>query len=126
VVDRRPAPPHLLLGQIGRDGWPEIRRRSGAAPVLRMLRAVGPAHLYARFGDRDRCTGYCAGCRTLAAHPPVLAAAERLGAGPVGELLDLTAARTQTAAGPAVLVRRFGCARYADLVELRPAIGAAP
>ncbi|WP_329499220.1 radical SAM protein [Kitasatospora herbaricolor] len=118
TVDRRPVPPHLLLGHIARDGWADVRRRSLAGPALRMLRAVGPGHLYARYGDLADCTGYCSGCRALGEHPGVLAAAERDGAGPVGELLDLQAAHSQREAGPAALVRRFGSPRYADLVTL--------
>jgi hypothetical protein len=121
TVDRRPAPAHLLLGHLGSDDWPTVHRRSLESPALRMLRAVGPAHLYARFGDPAACTGYCEGCRALGDHPAVLAGVRRTGSGPVGELLDLQAARSQLAAGPAALVRRFGSARYADLAELAPA-----
>ncbi|AUG78990.1 radical SAM protein [Kitasatospora sp. MMS16-BH015] len=117
TVDRRPAPPHLLLGTIDRDDWPTVRRRALDSPALRMLRAVGPGHLYARYGDPADCTGYCAGCRALPAHPEVLAATERAGRGPVGALLDLHATRTGRAAGPAALVRRFGSPRYAELVH---------
>ncbi|GAA0679160.1 hypothetical protein GCM10010193_35900 [Kitasatospora atroaurantiaca] len=127
TVDRRPVPPHLLLGHVSRDGWGAIRRRSLASPALRMLRAVGPAHLYARYGELSDCSGYCSGCRALAERPGVLAAAERDGSGPVGELLDLQSARTQRAAGPAALVRRFGSPRYAELVTLgAEAPGGAP
>ncbi|MDH6578737.1 radical SAM protein [Kitasatospora sp. MAP5-34] len=118
TADRRPVPPHLLLGDIARDGWAEIRERSLTAPALRMLRSVGPGHLYARYGDLADCTGYCTGCRSLGEHPGVLAGAERDGAGAVGELLDLQAASSQRTAGPAALVRRFGSPRYADLVTL--------
>ncbi|WP_329571578.1 radical SAM protein [Kitasatospora sp. NBC_01266] len=124
TVDRRPAPAHLRLGHIAVDDWPTVRQRALRSPALRMLRAVGPTHLYARFGEpqdgAERCAGYCDGCRALGEHPEVLAGATLAGTGPVGELLDLQAARTQSSAGPAALVRRFGCAPYADLVELSP------
>ncbi|GAA2139120.1 hypothetical protein GCM10009760_20970 [Kitasatospora kazusensis] len=117
TVDRRPVPAHLLLGHLSRDDWAAVRQRSLTAPALRMLRSVGPGHLYARYGDLADCTGFCSGCRSLGEHPEVLAGAERDGAGPVGELLDLQAAHTQRAAGPAALVRRFGSPRYAELVH---------
>ncbi|MGK4582686.1 radical SAM protein [Kitasatospora sp. HPMI-4] len=116
TVDRRPVPPHLLLGHTATDDWSRIRQRALSRPVLRMLRALGPAHLYHRYGTPAACTGYCAGCRLLPDHPEVIDGATREGSGPVGELIDLASARIQRAAGPTELVRRFGSARYAALV----------
>ncbi|MER6503652.1 hypothetical protein ABT218_30960, partial [Streptomyces sp. NPDC001455] len=55
-------------------------------------------------------------CRALGRRPEVVAAAGALASGAAGALLDLTAARQQHAQGPAALVRRHGCAAYADLV----------
>ncbi|WP_405723254.1 radical SAM protein [Streptomyces sp. NBC_01537] len=118
AVDRRPAPEHLRLGHIAEDGWATVRRRSLASPVLRMVRAVGPGHLYSRYGRVSTAPGYCGGCRSLPAHPEVIAGAVRDASGPLGELLDREAARMQTEAGPVELVRRHGCARYAELVSL--------
>ncbi|GAA2238180.1 MULTISPECIES: radical SAM protein [Kitasatospora] len=118
AVDRRPAPEHLRLGHIAEDDWRTVRRRSLASPVLRLLRTVGPAHLYARYAPESAGPGYCGTCRNLPQHPEVLAGAARDGAGPVGELLDREAARIQRAAGPVELLRRHGCPPYADLVAL--------
>lgn len=61
---------------------------------------------------------YCGTCRALGAHPGVLAAVERAASGPAGALLDAYAARRQVEAGPVELVRRHGCAPYAELVAL--------
>jgi pyruvate-formate lyase-activating enzyme len=119
VIDRRPVPDHLLLGDIARDGWPVVRQRALASPVLRMVRAVGPAHLYARFGAPDdprAAAGYCAGCRHLGDRPDVVEAARRAGGGPVGALLDRAAADAQRAGGAVGFVRRYGSPRHADLV----------
>lgn len=119
VVDRRPAPAHLRLGHIGSDDWPAIRDRVGTSPVLRMLRSVGPTHLYERYAANPApAPGYCAGCRALDGDPVVMAATRRAGEGAVGALLDREAVRRQTAAGPVALVRRHGCAPYAELVAL--------
>ncbi|TDU03342.1 radical SAM family protein [Streptomyces sp. 846.5] len=118
TVDRRPAPDHLVLGHIAEDDWGTVRRRSLTSPVLRLVRTVGPAHLYARYGAEPSTTGYCAGCRSLSEHPEVIAGAVRDASGPVGELLDREAARRQAEAGPVELMRRHGCAPYADLVAL--------
>ncbi|WP_354643000.1 radical SAM protein [Kitasatospora camelliae] len=130
AVDRRPAPAHLRLGHIAEDDWATVRSRTLASPVLRLIRAVGPAHLYARYGPGAAPAGYCAGCRDLPGHPAVTAGAVRDGAGPVGELLDREAARIQYQAGPVELVGRHGCAAYAPLVDLprtRPAaVGGGP
>jgi pyruvate-formate lyase-activating enzyme len=121
TVDRRPVPDHLDLGHIARDDWPTVRDRATASPVLRLVRAVGPTHLLARFAagpDRAVEGGYCRTCRRLGEHPGALAAARGFAAGPAGELLDRHAASAQVAAGPRAFVRRHGCARYADLVEV--------
>jgi pyruvate-formate lyase-activating enzyme len=126
VVDRRPAPAHLRLGHIATDRWPEVRARALASPVLRMVRTVGPLHLAARHGAEPAAEstagsaagGYCASCRALAGRPDLLAAAERDASGAVGALLDAQAGRTQHEAGAVALVRRHGCAPYADLVAL--------
>ncbi|MFE0465110.1 radical SAM protein [Kitasatospora sp. NPDC058965] len=117
TVDQRPAPRHLTLGHIARDDWPAVRARSSASPVLRLIRSTGPDHLYARYGA-PAAPGYCAGCRQLGDRPELLSGADRDGAGPVGELLDRTAARLQVEAGPVALMRRHGCPPYADLVAL--------
>jgi pyruvate-formate lyase-activating enzyme len=122
TVDRRPVPDHLALGHVASDDWPAVRQRVTASPVLRLIRAVGPSHLRARFGDadsdRDDGTGrgYCQTCRRLGEHPAAVARASAFAAGPAGALLDRHATRTQVEAGPTAFVRRHGCARYADLV----------
>lgn len=121
VVDRRPAPEHLRLGHLDADDWSTVRDRVAGAPVLRMLRSVGPSYLRARYAadpGRVPAAGYCAGCRGLADEPGVLAAARAAGRGAAGALLDREAARRQFAAGPVDLVRRHGCAAYAELVDL--------
>ncbi|WUH23535.1 radical SAM protein [Streptomyces sp. NBC_00448] len=121
VVDRRPAPVHLTLGHIGTDGWPAIRTRVLGSPVLRMIRTVGPANLQHRYGAAGSAAvrrGYCEGCRAVGDDPAVLAAVTAAGGGPAGALLDRYAARGQAEAGAVALVRRHGCAPYADLVAL--------
>lgn len=117
TVDRRPVPAHLRLGHIADDDWPTVRERSLGSPVLRMLRAVGPQRLHARYDSSPAPAGYCRSCHALADRPEVLAGAARDAGGRVGELLDRLGAEQQLAAGPAALVRRLGCARYAHLVE---------
>ncbi|MFD3994394.1 radical SAM protein [Streptomyces sp. NPDC058548] len=121
TVDRRPVPPHLRLGHIAEDDWPTVRERSLGSPVLRMLRAVGPRRLHARYETEPAPAGYCRSCHALAERPSVLEGAARDAGGRVGELLDRLTTEQQRAAGPAALVRRMGCARYAHLVE--PASG---
>ncbi|MFF3499799.1 radical SAM protein [Streptomyces sp. NPDC003247] len=123
VVDRRPVPRHLSLGHIAEDGWGAVRHRALSSPVLRMIRTVGPAHLYARHRADGREPDYCETCRGLSDHPEVLAGAAREASGPVGALLDREASRMQVAAGPVEVVRRHGCPPYAELVALRPAAG---
>lgn len=123
TVDRRPAPAHLTLGHLDDTDWPTARRRTLASPALRLIRGIGPARLHARYAPdpraaRERELGYCESCHRLGEQPKTLAAAARAASGPVGELLDRTIAGRQVDAGPAALVRRYGCAGYADLVAL--------
>ena len=124
AVDLRPAPEHLLLGHIDRDDWPTLRERALNSPELRMIRALGPLHLRSRFGDSDGdgdgdgtagSTDYCATCIALP-QTTDLPAIRAFGAGPAGELLARHATAAQTESGPVALVRRFGCAKYAELV----------
>lgn len=121
VVDRRPAPAHLTVGHIADDGWAEVSERMRSRPALRMIRAVGPSHLRDRYGAGGAAgprPGYCAGCRALGDRPEVLAAADRLAAGPAGALLDLHVTRRHVAAGPVGFVRRHGSPDHAELVAL--------
>ncbi|ARF72634.1 radical SAM protein [Kitasatospora albolonga] len=121
TVDRRPAPAHLDLGHIGSDDWGTVRRRALESPVLRMIRAVGPAHLAARSGAAPRPGSYCDGCRALDGDEAVAAGARAVAAGPAGALLDLTAALRGAQGGPEGVVRRHGCPAYAPLVGARGA-----
>jgi hypothetical protein len=123
VVDRRPVPAHLDLGHVARDGWPAIRQRSLGSPVLRSVRTVGPVRLLARNSSRNGAAqppAYCDACRQLSEHPAVIAAASRAAAGPAGAALDQAVAHLQAQAGPAALIRRYGCASYAHLVTPSP------
>lgn len=120
AVDDRPVPPHLRLGHIAHDDWTVVRERALRSPVLRLLRAVGPRRLHTRYGTTEAPTGYCRSCHALAGREDVLAGAAREAGGRVGELLDRITTEQQLADGPAALVRRLGCSRYADLVEPVP------
>lgn len=104
VVDARPAPEHLRLGDIAVDDWARIRRRCQESPVLRTLRTAGVAS--------------CADCRGLTRRPAALAAAERAGSRPAAGAMDALGARLQLEAGAEVLIRRYGSERYAPLVLL--------
>ena len=116
AVNGRPVPPHLSLGHIESDDWPTVLRRTLSSPVLRMIRATGPAYLIARYGEPTPDHGYCDGCRRLGERPEVVDALQAVASGPVGAMLDRQAARMQYESGPVDFVRRHGCARYADLV----------
>lgn len=118
TVDERPVPAHLRLGHIAEDDWPEVRRRALESPVLRLVRALGPAHLTRRYTGHAATTGYCDTCRGLADRPEVTAGAAREASGAGGLLLDRAAADRQCAAGPVELMRRHGVRRYAGLVAL--------
>ena len=120
AVDRRPVPAHLSLGHIESDDWPTVLRRTLSSPVLRMIRATGPAYLIARYGEPTADHGYCDSCRRLGDRPEVVDAVQAVASGPVGALLDRQAALMQYKSGPVAFVRRHGCARYADLVAPAP------
>ncbi|CAL9363369.1 radical SAM protein [Streptomyces sp. enrichment culture] len=125
TVDRRPVPAHLRLGHIAADDWPAVRARALGSPVLRLLRAVGPQRLHARYTSAPAPSGYCRSCHALADRPDVLTGAARDASGRVGAALDHITTQTQLAAGPAALLRRMGCGRYAHLVERQEEAGPA-
>jgi pyruvate-formate lyase-activating enzyme len=102
---RRHRPPHLVLGHAARDGWPDLRRRAAADPVLRSVRALGPPETARRTGA-PACDGYCATCVTLTRAPetsPALALAVEL---------SLAGRR------PRELARGWGAGRHGYAVEL--------
>lgn len=128
TVDRRPVPGHLGLGHIAADSWADIRARALGSPTLRMIRVVGPAYLRQRWSAADGGPadgagavdeaatehGYCEGCRLLGDLPGL----GRIGSGPAGALLDRYVADKFVEAGASAVMRRHGCASYADLVAL--------
>ncbi|MFH8471678.1 radical SAM protein [Streptomyces sp. NPDC018000] len=116
TVDRRPAPPHLRLGHVAEDDWAAVRGRTLGSPLLRLVRTVGPAHMWSRWSPGTPADSYCGACRRLSERPEPAAAADAVASGAAGALLDLTSARRQHDDGPVALVRRHGCAAYADLV----------
>lgn len=126
VVDGRHRPAHLRLGHIATDSWSAVAIRSAESGTLRMLRAVGPRHLAAGAGTDPPAlapvpvepAGYCAACQGLDEGNPDVASRIAFAAGPAGELLDREACRIQERRGPVDFVRRYGCARHAELVAL--------
>jgi hypothetical protein len=118
VVDQRPVPAHLAVGRADTDSWADVRDRMLSSPMLRMIRAVGPAYLQSRLdgpgGSRE--PGYCAGCRRLSGRAGLEEKVHRVAAGQGGMLLDREVARMERDAGAVALVRRYGIAAYADMV----------
>jgi hypothetical protein len=119
VVDGRARPEHLVLGRLGSTTWPELRARAGRAPLLRMIRTVGPAHIAASAGCA--VDDYCTTCHRLGAEPAAVAWADGVGGGAVGELLQDTAIRRARDNGAIALVRRHGGGDYAHLIQPRGA-----
>lgn len=113
VVDHDPLPAHLRLGHAAVDGWPEIRHRCRTSAVLRGLRVFGPAYPGGAGTPHGTGTpaGYCQSCWALSGSGPAVPAA-RLAA------LDDQVSAIGVRAGAVGFVRRYGCARYADLVLL--------
>lgn len=123
VVDGRRRPAHLRLGHIDTGTWSAVRNGSEGSGALRMLRTVGPRYLggvppRGPRGARSGPAAYCAACQGLDLSAADGAGLLAFAAGPAGELLDREAGRIQARRGPAGFVRRYGCARHADLVAL--------
>ncbi|MGW2687713.1 radical SAM protein [Streptomyces sp. NPDC001414] len=116
VADRRVRPGHLGLGDIRSTTWQTVCERAHADPMLRMIRTVGPVHIAGRAG-LPLADGYCGTCHRLDGSDAARDWADRVGAGPAGELLQAAAVRRGEAAGPAALVARHGPARHAHLVD---------
>jgi pyruvate-formate lyase-activating enzyme len=117
VVDG-PAPAHLRLGDAGVDGWPAIRARTLTSSMLRAIRTFGPEHLAARHGSGTiSCDGYCQTCRQFSDDPGLVERVDAYMQG-TGALMEQQVLALQRHAGGQGFIRRFGMARYADLVTL--------
>ncbi|MHA6757811.1 radical SAM protein [Streptacidiphilus sp. PAMC 29251] len=99
VLDQRPTPGHLRLGQAESDTWATVRTRTLTSPTLRALRTLGPP------------SAGCHGCRALRSEPgPRLLATVAA--------LEAPVALLQAQAGATGFARRYGSAPHAELVTL--------
>jgi hypothetical protein len=116
VVDG-PAPAHLKLGHADTDTWADVSRRCRESHMLRALRTFGPEFVAARHASKPiSCDGYCSTCQQLS-HDELLV--DRVqGMSPALVALEHEIAGLQQDAGPVSFIRRYGLARYADLVTL--------
>ncbi|MEY2516518.1 MAG: hypothetical protein QOJ89_3876 [bacterium] len=117
VVDG-PAPAHLRLGHADVDGWPAIKARTLTSSMLRAIRTFGPEHLAARHGSGTiSCDGYCQTCRQFSDDPGLVERVDAYMQG-TGALMEEHVLALQRHAGAQGFIRRFGMARYAELVTL--------
>ncbi|MFI6349185.1 radical SAM protein [Streptomyces sp. NPDC050560] len=122
AVDGPRRPGHLVLGNIRETGWPETVERTAQRPLLRAVRVLGPVETAANSGA-PAGPDACGTCHQLGARPEAAAWAGRAMGGLVGDLLQSTAVRRLTDAGPAALVARHGSPRHAHLVGSEPGAG---
>ncbi|WP_433431126.1 radical SAM/SPASM domain-containing protein [Nonomuraea sp. CA-141351] len=106
VLDHRPIPGHLRLGHVSSDSWRSIRTRCRTSPLLRAIRTGGPQWASGRSDG-----GYCGTCRLLGTE-------QEAPASPAIAYLEQQVIHAQLSAGPAGFMRRYGEARFADLVML--------
>jgi pyruvate-formate lyase-activating enzyme len=119
VVDHAPLPGHLRLGYAATDDWETIRNRCLTRPMLRSLRVLGPLAMAAHSGALERgLGGYCDTCWRLGSDQRALIAADRLAARAGTSTVEAQVMALHRAVGAASFVRRYGSARYADLVLL--------
>jgi pyruvate-formate lyase-activating enzyme len=117
IVDG-PAPGHLRLGHAATDDWPTVRRRLLGSPLLRAIRTFGPEYVARRFARGVACSGYCSTCTRLGEDPELEARLAAEFERPALQLVEQQVTAVQRAAGALAFARRFGVARYAELVTL--------
>ncbi len=118
VVDG-PAPPHLRVGHVATDGWPELYARFLTSSLLRAIRTFGPEYVNDRQGSGVvACTGYCATCQNLSADPQLEANVELLMARRSTQTVERQVVLAERQAGPESFIRRYGLPGFADLVTL--------
>jgi hypothetical protein len=111
-------PPHLIIGHAAQDNWPTLRERFLGRHLLRAIRAFGPHHTRARFGDGCAGRGYCATCVGLHDQPRLADNLARYLESPSGRVVEAGVRDMLEHPGPQDFVRRLGAARYSDLVTL--------
>ncbi|MGZ4482370.1 MAG: radical SAM protein [Gaiellales bacterium] len=116
VVDGAAAP-HLRLGHIGADGWPELRGRLERSSLLRAIRTFGPQHVAAHEGS-GACSGYCETCLTLSGQPGRRARVEALMERPASRLIEDHVAGLQRRGGAVGAARSLALPQFAPLVML--------
>jgi len=114
VVDGRPVPSHLRLGDVAVDGWPTIRRRTLGSPVLQAIRTVGPDELARRAEPTTPAEG-CRTCRRLSRMPGLDPAATSVARPDVAAAVDELVGRLQGRV-PDRLARRYGGRAFAEPV----------
>lgn len=114
VVDG-PTAPHLRLGHIATDDWPQVRERYLRSTMLRAIRVFGPQHVNAEFGSGTlSCDGYCATCGRLSDDPEITRRLQPTMARPGMSVVEQ---HVQTLMG-GQFAAFYGVREYAHLVEL--------
>ncbi|MEV1169930.1 radical SAM protein [Nonomuraea sp. NPDC049784] len=117
VVDQgRNAPAHLKLGHSATDTWQTIRSRSRASATLRAVRTIGP-RMIAQDAGLSPPAEQCAACYALSAEDPQRKAVD-LVERPGFAAMELGVQQILSSGGPVGYARRYGSARYADMVTL--------
>jgi hypothetical protein len=118
VVDRRPVPPHLLLGHAAEDEWPAVRAEYLRSSLLRGVRMFGPEYVAERFSESVSCEGYCETCYRLSTDPSLERRLAEVLARPSSELVERQVSLMQRSGGGLAYAKRFGVPQYAELVAL--------
>ncbi|NUR90988.1 MAG: radical SAM protein [Nonomuraea sp.] len=117
VVDQgRNAPEHLKLGHTSTDSWPTIRARTRGSATLRAVRTLG-SRMVAQEAGLTPPADQCAACYELSAERPRQQAVE-LVERPGFPGMEIGVQQVMASGGAVGFVRRYGSARYADLITL--------
>jgi hypothetical protein len=112
-------PSHLRLGHINSDSWSTIRARCISSSMIRAIRLFGPKYIADRYREGGiECDGYCQGCMTSLDETALELRIRELMAKPSIAILEEQVSEMQSRAGALAFARRYGLAKYADLVTL--------
>jgi hypothetical protein len=114
---QRSRPGHLVLGHADRDSWAVLRDRTKEHAVLRAIRTIGPIGIAQRLGGAPGAN-MCATCTGLSGDPALTARMADYMSSRPGQASAWIIGRHTAGSRPGQVAARLGAGTLGELVEL--------